>query len=296
MAAPRIRFLIPYFGRWPFWMSFFLESCRYNPDIDWLFFSDCGEPDNLPANVVIEPMSFAQYCQLVSERLGIAFQPQSAYKLCDIKPALGLIHADRLEGIDFWGFSDIDLIYGDLRGYFTAERLTHFDLLSTHERRISGHLCLLRNTTRMREAFTQVPDWQEKLAATEHTAFDEAAFSRLFIRHKSWPAPLRLLADRFNPWRRSSEFVEAFSTPNGRVPWHDGSLDFPARWIWRRGLLFNERDGERQFPYFHFIGWKSDAWPVHAEAELVPDPTLAARDAWCVTPQGFREVCGIEFF
>ncbi|EXF95355.1 hypothetical protein HK44_026140 [Pseudomonas fluorescens HK44] len=26
--SSRIFFLIPYFGRWPFWMPFFLESCR----------------------------------------------------------------------------------------------------------------------------------------------------------------------------------------------------------------------------------------------------------------------------
>lgn len=290
MAAPRIRFLIPYFGRWPFWMPFFLESCRHNPDIDWLFFSDCGVPDNLPANVVIESMTFADYCQLVSERLGISFNPRSAYKLCDIKPALGYIHADRLEGFDFWGFSDIDLVYGNLRAYFTAERLARFDLLSTHDRRISGHLCLMRNTPRMRKAFMQVPDWQGAFQQAEHLAFDEGAFSRLFIRRKNWPEGLRRLLDLFNPWRRCSEFVEAFTTPNARVPWHDGSFDFPARWIWRHGELGNERDGARQFVYFHFLGWKYNAWRTHAEAELVPDPALATQDAWCITPQGFREV------
>lgn len=289
MAIPRIRFLIPYFGRWPFWMPFFLESCRHNPDIDWLFFSDCGAPDNLPVNVVVESMTFADYCQLVSERLGISFNPRSAYKLCDIKPALGYIHADRLDGFDFWGFSDIDLIYGNLRAYFSAERLARFDLLSTHERRISGHLCLLRNSTRMREAFMRVPDWQRAFQQTEHLAFDEGAFSRLFIRHKNWPEVLRRLLDLFNPWRRRSEFLEAFSTPNGRVHWLDGGFDFPARWIWSRGRLTNEQDGEREFPYFHFIAWKGDAWPLHPAESLIQPGYLVSRAAWSITAQGFRE-------
>ncbi|MNZ99499.1 hypothetical protein D3C78_1188280 [compost metagenome] len=271
-------------------MPFFLESCRYNPDIDWLFFSDCGAPDNLPGNVVIQPMTFAGYCQLVSERLGISFSPQSAYKLCDIKPALGYIHADCLEGFDFWGFSDIDLVYGNLRGYFTAERLARFDLLSTHDRRISGHLCLMRNTPRMREAFMQVPDWQGAFQQAEHLAFDEGAFSRLFIRRKNWPEGLRRLLDLFNPWRRRSEFVEAFSTPSARVPWLDGSFDFPTHWLWNRGLLTNERDGGREFPYFHFITWKGDFWPSCPASSLVEPVDLVARGAWSITAQGFRGV------
>ena len=121
-------------------------------------------------------------------------------------------------------------------------------------------------------------------------AFDEGAFSRLFIRHKSWPKPLQRLANACNSWRRCSEFIEAFSTPNGRIAWHDGSVDFPRRWVWRHGKLLNDRDGERDFPYFHFIGWKCDAWPAYSENELLGDATLAVQDAWSITPQGFREV------
>jgi hypothetical protein len=290
MTAPRLLFLIPYFGRWPFWMPFFLQSCRYNPDVNWIFFTDCGIPAEAPSNVQFRSISFAEYCAKVSARLGVEFQPRSPYKLCDLKPALGYVHADELEGFDFWGFSDIDLVYGDLRAYFTIDRLQRFDLLSTHERRVSGHLCLLRNTARMREAFMQVPGWQAKLSSVEHNAFDEGAFSRLFIRYKSWPAALRRVSDALNPWRRSSEFVEAYSTPNGRVAWHDGSPDFPQRWIWLGGQLRNDRDGLRQFPYFHFIGWKCDAWPAYAEQDLLSDDMLAARDGWSITPQGFREV------
>lgn len=271
-------------------MPFFLQSCRYNPDVQWLFFTDCGVPPDAPENVQFRVMSFTDYCNMVSVRLGIHFQPSSPYKLCDLKPALGYVHADNLAGFDFWGFSDIDLIYGNLRTHFTNARLSSFDLLSTHERRISGHLCLLRNVRRMREAFMLSPSWREKLSSDEHLAFDESSFSRLFIRYKSWPTPLRNLANGLNPLWRCSDFAEAYSTPNGRVRWHDGSFNFPQRWIWKDGRLYNDQDGVRQFPYFHFIGWKSDAWPTRPKCELMGDATLAGRNAWCVTAEGFREV------
>lgn len=288
MNVPRIVLLIPYFGRWPFWMPFFLATVRRNPDIDWLFFSDCGVPENLPANVRIQEYSFGAYCELVSSRLGITFTPGSAYKLCDIKPALGYIHADDIQGFDFWGFSDIDLIYGDLRSYFTRERLARFDLLATHARRVSGHLCLMRNTAELRGLFMRVPNWRETFMDDAHSAFDEGAFSRIFIRHKNWPEALRRIADRFNPWRRRSEFTEAFTTPNARIVWHDGAPGFPERWIWQDGRLTNDRDGAREFPYFHFITWKSKVWPAMPADQLMADPAIAHQPAWSVSEQGFQ--------
>lgn len=288
MNAMRICIVIPYFGRWPFWMPFFLQSCRHNPTVDWLFISDCGLVEDCPPNVAIVEQSYEHYCRQVSERLQIRFAPLSPYKLCDLKPALGHLHADRLEGYDFWGFGDIDLVYGDLRRYFTEERLARFDLLSTHSRRVSGHLCLLRNTVKMREAFMRVPGWESLLADQKHHAFDEKAFSRLFLRHKNWPRPLRRLYDSFSAMRRRCEFTEAFSTPYTRVQWIDGSLNFPQHWIWHEGSLRNDQDGEREFPYFHFINWKKDPWGGLPVEKRVSPPDLAGQPRWIISARGFH--------
>ena len=38
---------------------------------------------------------------------------EDAYKLTDFKPAYGEIFQDYIIQYDFWGFTDIDLIYGD---------------------------------------------------------------------------------------------------------------------------------------------------------------------------------------
>ena len=104
-------------------------------------------------------MNKSDYYQLVSDRLNIDFKPSSPYKLCDLKPALGYIHADRIKGFDFWAFGDIDLVYGNLRQYFNEARLKRYHLLSTHERRVSGHLCLIRNTERERRLFMRIDNW-----------------------------------------------------------------------------------------------------------------------------------------
>lgn len=283
---PRILFVIPYFGRWPFWMPFFLESCRRNSTIDWLFFTDCGVPGNSPGNVRYVEESFASYCTRVSQRLGIEFAPGNPYKLCDLKPALGYVHADCLDGYDFWGISDIDLVYGNLRGYFDAPRLERFDLLSTHARRVSGHLCLVRNTDEMREAFMRVAGWRRYLADPAHHAFDEKAFSKVFVRFKNWPESLRRVFDSLRPLRRHSEFTEAYSTPNARIAWHDGSYTFPGCWFWQQGRLLNDLDGEREFPYFHFLVWKH-AWRAAGIKDAAFYQALSDSGFWTMSERGF---------
>ncbi|MFT6463584.1 DUF6625 family protein [Halopseudomonas laoshanensis] len=283
---PSIRFVIPYFGSWPFWMAFYLESCRRNPTVEWLFFTDCGIPDNPPDNVRFIEMSYRAYCELVSARLGIDFYPERPYKLCDIKPALGYIHADQLGEVDFWAFGDIDVIYGDLRGYFTAERLATKDLFATHHRRISGHLCLVRNTVIMREAFMRIPRWRERYADPAHQALDEGAFSRLFIRHKNWPESLRLFAARFNAWSRRSEFIESHSTftilANGRRV-------LPQKWFLRDGRLTNSELNGVELPYLHFLAWKNQSWKELTADSLRGPDGLAFSANWDVSQIGWRD-------
>jgi hypothetical protein len=264
---PSICIVIPYFGQWPFWMPCFLESCRANADIDWLLYSDCGQTENCPSNVRVIDVGYREYCEHVAQALQIDFRPEQAYKLCDIKPALGLIHAAELAGYDFWGFGDLDLVYGNLRAYFDATRLARHDLFSTHARRISGHLCLIRNSEEMRIAFMRVKQWQFKLESPEHLAFDESAFSKVFLRHKNSPHWVRWLAAQFDPWLKRAEFVEAYTTPNGKIPWLNDGRDYPVEWYWQDGNVSNSCGNDRIYPYFHFMVWKK-VWGKRRLPEL----------------------------
>lgn len=288
MSPPSIIFLIPYFGQWPFWMPFFIESCRANPDIDWLLIGDCGEPADLPANVRYRHAEFSDYCAWISSRLGLKFQPKSAYKLCDLKPALGYLHEHDIVGYDFWGFSDIDLIYGDLRAYFGKDRLKRYKLLSTHERRVSGHLCLLRNEQPLRELFWKIPDFRRRIQNQKNHALDEGGFSRIFLWRKNFPRPLFEFVGLFNPWRRVAEFSEAFSTPNAGRPWLDGRMRFPSNWYWTHGQLSNDLDRGRAFPYLHFLSWKKSAWKQYVQPEAQVLQQLAQCGSWRIDETGFH--------
>lgn len=284
-SSPRIVILIAYFGRWPFWMDFYLESLRHNPTIDWRFYTDCGIPANAPPNATFIECDYQDYQADVGRSLGINFQPAGPYKLCDIKPAYGYIHQDDIVDYDFWGFGDIDIVYGDIMGFLDETMLQH-QLISFHQRRVSGHLTLLANTAFAREAFMQHANWREVFEQPGHTAFDEKEFSELFMRHKDWPRWLRRAVYFRNPYMRSACFNEAYSTSFGRVPWHDGSFNFPQRWRWREGVLNCDKPIDQVLPYLHFIEWKK-LWDQRQEAELVHGDPSALADGFDITEQGF---------
>lgn len=248
--------LIPYFGSLPFWMPFFLISCKFNPSINWVLFTDQDAGSAIPGNVKIFRYSYKSYCKLISDRLGINFNPKSPYKLCDIKPALGFIHDELISGYDFWAFGDLDLVYGNLRAYFTDDKLSKKNLFSTHATRISGHLCIIKNISKLNKAFMKVKNWKSIFEDEVHHAFDEKAFSKLFIRHKNFPQPIRNFLKIFNPWLRQGEFKEAFTTPNARIRWIDKSYNFPNAWFWKRGQISNNLIKAEIIPYFHFMEWK----------------------------------------
>lgn len=284
---PRILFIMPYFGSWPFWMSFYLKSCSYNSSIDWLFYTDCEPPQDAPSNVSFKSIGYEEYCRMVSDKLDIEFKAGNPYKLCDIRPALGYIHADDLKGYDFWAFGDIDVIYGNLRNYYTNKRLASKDLFSTHARHIAGHLCILRNVPVIVNAYRDIPDWKARFCDTEHHALDEGAFSRLFMGHKNWPDWMRFLAEKLKRRSRRSEFIEAHSTYT-LMP--DGTKKTPDAWYWDNGRLINTDFGSQELPYLHFYRWKKQDWVGKSPQQLVQYECLYVENKWKISGEGFQAV------
>ena len=115
--------IIPYFGKFKNYFPLFLESCRYNPSIDWLVFTDIKEEYLWPDNVKKITMSFEQFAGLVQNNFEYNIALDRPYKLCDFKPAYGEILRDYLRRYDFWGHCDCDLIFGNIRKFITDEVL-----------------------------------------------------------------------------------------------------------------------------------------------------------------------------
>lgn len=265
-----IAVVIPYFGRWDEWAPLFFETVRRNASVEFLVFTDCDMEGLTVPNVRVTSLSFAEYVAMANERLGISFAPDNAYKLCDLRPLLGRIHQPEFDGFDFYGWCDVDLLFGDIRAFYTDEILDRYDVLSTHEHCISGHFALFRNTQRNRDMYRCIYRWEEALRRPEFVGIDERGitnaylmtvfdrFNEKFHRHVANPLTRALARRR----RRRLLLKEQYTTPFVARPWLDGSLDSaqPDEWYYRDGHITNHRDGEREFIYIHFMNFKSRQW------------------------------------
>jgi hypothetical protein len=293
--------LMPYFGHWPEWMNLFIESCKWNPDVRWRFFTDCGEPENKAANVDYVHLRFEDYKALVRNRLRIDFDPSDPYKLCDLKPSYGYIHARDIAGYRFFGYGDIDLVYGKISDFYTGEVLARSSVLSIRHDMFAAHFAILRNTAGLRRAYKRIPGYRQALEQSQYLEMDERAFYRVFCPPAVEPSGLRRILARFDPCRRGGLFVQRHTTVLSPKGWYDGTMNYPQRWFWKRGRLTNDRDGEREFLCLHFMRWKTGRYmqnpPVQGEGAWVGlknvvhmDWRQLAADGFCISPAGFTHI------
>ncbi|BCP54236.1 hypothetical protein K32_28530 [Kaistia sp. 32K] len=278
----------PWFGPWPAWINFFIESCKLNPEVDWLIPTDQPAPENTAENVRFKTSSFDAFKKKAGAALGLDLSQMSPYKLCDLKPCLGFIHQDELKGYRSFGFCDIDVIFGDIRAVYNDQLLARFDAISALDDRVAGHLSVFRNTRRMREYFTRIESWQDHLRNRDYVGIDEDHFARVLRMPRKFRFLRRLLGPR-------SLFVNRYATPGGSEFWPDGQLG-PSNWSWQRGRLRHERGGEDSV-YLHVMFWHSNRWRP-PESGLAPwleldhivqcDWREAASKGFTISPQGIQ--------
>lgn len=261
--------VIPYFGKWPEWIELYMYSCGRNDMVDFIFYTDCEIPEHNYPNTIFHKCSFEDYQHLVSERLNIEYKIKSAYKLTDLKPFLGAIHERELLGYDFWGFGDIDLVYGDLSMVVNDKHLKRYDVITTHNYHIAGHFTLVRNNEKYRTLCFGIKNWEKGLVEDKHHGYDEAEWSGLvfpglrYIRAlhgkilKHFKIHLFTVLDALNPiFAPRLLFREYWTSPN---PTPLGTHMIP-QWIYEvnKGQLKCSDGGS--IPYLHFLFFKKTPW------------------------------------
>lgn len=170
--------LVCYFGKLPWYFEHFIHSCKFNPSVDFFIITDnqnYAQP--IPPNVRIVNMTIGQVNALATEKLGLPVKITYGYKLCDFKPAYGLIFSDLLRDYKFWGHCDLDIIFGNIGAFITAELMDNYDLISVRPDWIPGCFLLFRNTAKMNTLFMHSKDYIKVFTSDLHYCFDETNFA-----------------------------------------------------------------------------------------------------------------------
>ncbi len=161
--------IFPYFGVLPVQYKMWRASALYNSSVDFMFFTDANvKPEN---NIIVHKMQFSEFQKIVQQAFDFPIVLDRPYKLCEYKQAYGYILHDYIRDYDFWGFGDLDLVYGDIRSFLTDSVMEHSFILGW------GHLTLLRNNEDANTYFMKQEEgyqnYRDAFTTSKITFFDE---------------------------------------------------------------------------------------------------------------------------
>lgn len=235
---PQMALVIVWFGPLPFWMPAFLHSCRYNPGVDWIIFSDARFSLELPENVRFLPLTVDKFNLQATEILGfkVNVKPTYAYKMCDLKIMYGCIFENELKDYDFWGCCDMDVVWGDIRRFITSDILKHHDVITSRIGRISGHFCLFRNRRDWNELFRRIPNIAECVEDNSNCrridedgltnllqGYQNSCFRSFFARHVHKLSIPRVYWDRVLTTSGKHQ-RQMLAAPSLHMRWCDGNV------------------------------------------------------------------------
>lgn len=236
--------IVPYFGKWPFWFDAYLLSVAKNPSVNWLFVTDCEIPLAPPPNTKFKKSSLQEFNNQVNTVLDLQI-PLSPRKICDLRVAFGKIFSSELANYDFWGYCDVDIIWGDIRKFITEEKLNSYDIISSRKEHTSGHFTLFRNTDKLNHFYNTIPEVDQLFCKKKLQRMDEDVLSSHLKQ---------TMGQEINTFKVCWDQI-LLNSESGRDSHQEYAYN---KWIWDNGKLFQLQNKKvvDEVMYLHFINWK----------------------------------------
>lgn len=146
-------FVVLYFGRLPVNMPLFLKTCKDNPEYNWLLFTDDTTKYEYPENVEVKYCTFEDIQTRVQSCFDFEISLEYPKRLCSFKPAYGYIFEEELRGYEYWGYCDLDQVFGKIDVFVPGEKIRQYDKLYH-----LGHLTIYRNDKEINSVFKSESD------------------------------------------------------------------------------------------------------------------------------------------
>lgn len=256
MEEIKIGIISVYMGPPPTYFKAWIQSCKVNSSIDFIYVTDQDIKLDVP-NLKIIKTTLRGLKEKASALLGFNVSLDSPFKLCDYKPMYGILFQEYLEAYDYWGHCDIDLIWGDLRSFFEKHKLHKYDKFLP-----LGHLSLYRNTFENNRRFMDnvegLSNYRVIYSRKENYLFDELALVKIYQNHglyfdkiifaDIWPSKKRYTMCTFLKYYQSiyDEFAQRCDPINFKnqiFMWENGKI--------YQYMIDNKTVKKREFLYIH---------------------------------------------
>jgi hypothetical protein len=265
IPSPSIRLVVPHFGQRPAYFPLVVRSMAANPDVSWMLLTEQPVPDT-PPNVAVQLCQFGDLAARIQSFFDFEISLERPYKLCDFRPAFGEIFADELAGYDFWGHSDLDLIFGRIRDHLPAAAFEADKIL------FNGNFSLYRNNA-------QTAVWYRHEVGK--VSYRDAMTNPAAMHFDEWAGIYYIVEDLRAPaWQEDVIFDISFRRyrPQAEVSPGRG----PRRYAWEDGKICEYRL-ERGRPV------RRTALLVHLQKRVMraPAPDVLAAERYWILPNGF---------
>jgi hypothetical protein len=194
-------------------------------------------------NVKVLAPTIDEWAKRVKDKLAIdvPWDKTWYYKLNDYKPTFGVLFADIIEGFDWWGWVDLDVIFGN---FVTFRHLFHkqidprsskqYEMISGCWFRTCGPITMIKSTPENNQLYQKQKRYMAKLLEKKAQTLDENGQDGM----TSW-GPNRLTWDNTNltggpyyghqlqahaPMVREGDYIKKKFGPTGVVTWFEGEL------------------------------------------------------------------------
>ncbi len=281
----KICIVICYFGRWPPWFNIFLKTCEKNPTVNWLIYTDCKIPKEPPKNIRFIKRTLKNFNKLASEKLKLKVNIKRIHKICDIRPAYGIIFEDYLRKYDFWAYGDLDVIYGNIRKFLTPKVLSNYDVISTRKEYLTGHLTLIKNSKTMNNLYKKSKDYKKVFQSKKNYRFDECSNSRLINNKFNKEAKIESITHVVNKLEKNNSIkpLLRYMIKEG----FKGKGELEENWLlkYKDNKLIDLRS-KRELLYFHLLKLKYD------KRFLIPDLGKLSNEFY-INKDGFKRKTAI---
>lgn len=179
MSNLNVCVLIAYIGKLPDWFEIWRFAAKKNSKVDFVLVQD-QLPAHSDANIRFINLSLGEI-NMLPKMVDNQLRCSHPYKLCDYKPLYGYLFDEYIHKYDYWGFGDIDVLYGDIAGIL-GSKFGSFDYISTGWNGESGPLAFIKNTKKMNSLWRKIPQVVEILNSSSSFAMDEKHFLELLSK------------------------------------------------------------------------------------------------------------------
>lgn len=174
-----ICYIVPYFGKLPLNFQLWLLSCSFNPTIDWIIYTDDKRSFDYPSNVKVKYCSFNEMKSRIQSFYDFEVDLSRPWRLALMKPAYGEIFQDDIKEYDFWGYCDIDMMWGDIRAFYTDDILLKYERIG-----FQGHSTLFPNNEKLNLQYrTIIPghtNYIDVFSGKRNFSWDESGMNMIY--------------------------------------------------------------------------------------------------------------------